>query len=80
MGGDPDPLLSPGETHLEFCVQFWAPQDKRDLELLDQVQWRATRMIKGLQHFSYQELGLFILRKRGLSRDLVNVHKYLKGR
>ncbi|GAB0188186.1 ADP-ribosyl cyclase/cyclic ADP-ribose hydrolase 1-like [Grus japonensis] len=25
-GGDPSPLLSTGETHLECWVQFWAPQ------------------------------------------------------
>lgn len=28
-GGHPAPLLSPGEMHLESCVVFWAPQDKR---------------------------------------------------
>lgn len=33
--------------HLECCVQFWNSQYKRDSELLQQVQERATRMIKG---------------------------------
>ncbi|KAF4788932.1 hypothetical protein TURU_157409 [Turdus rufiventris] len=67
---------------LECCVQSWAPQDRKEVEMLEHAQRRAARLVKGLEHKpckeQLMELELFSWR-RGDSDDNLSRYNSLKG-
>jgi len=64
-------------------IQDWDPQYRKDMELLEWVQRRTAKMIKGLEHLScgdrLRELGLFSLEKRRMQGHFIAAFQYLKG-
>ena len=69
--------------HLEYCVQFWSPHYRKDVEAWGRVQRRFTRMLPGLESVGYEErlnkLGLFSLERRRLRGDPIEVDKIMSG-
>ena len=64
---------------LEFANVAWSPKHQKDIDLIEQVQRRATRLVPSLKHLSYEQRleemklpSLCFRRKRG---DLIEVYK-----
>ena len=70
--------------HLDYCIQAWRPHYQKDIEVLEKVQRRATRMIVECKGFSYEDrlrmVELTTLETRRLRADLIEVYKMLTGK
>lgn len=54
---------------------FWAPQIEKDIDALEQVQWSASKSVRGLGNMAYKErlreLGFLCPNKRRLCNTLL---------
>lgn len=69
--------------HLEYCIQAWRPHLVKDIDILEKVQRRATKMITECRGKTYNErlilLGITTLERRRIRADMLEVFKILKG-
>ena len=69
--------------HVEYAIQSWSPYLRKDIEELEKVQRRMTRLVPELKTLNYEErrkrLGIYSLEKRRLRGDLIETYKIVHG-
>ena len=69
--------------HLEYAVQFWSPTYRCDVDRLERVQARATKLIPEIRNFGYERrllvLDLLTLEQRRLRGQLIETFKIVRG-
>ena len=69
--------------HLEYCPQVWSPFLAKDINILEQIQSRATKIVPEISNLSYEdrlkELKLFPLKDRRLRGDMISTYKMING-
>jgi ribonuclease P/MRP protein subunit RPP40 len=68
---------------LQYAIQAWRPHLKKDIDLIESVQRRVTRLVVGSKGKGYEDrlqmLGLKTLETRRIRGDLIEVFKILRG-
>ena len=68
---------------LEYCIQAWRPYRKKDINKLERIQRRASKMIPELRDLSYEshllQCGLKTLETWRLRGDQIEVFKIVNG-
>ena len=69
--------------HLEYCVQVWSLYLRKDIQCIEKVQRRATKLVRGLKYKSYEErlalLQTTSLESRRIRGDLIQVFRIMNG-
>ena len=63
--------------HLEYAVPVWNPSLKNDIDMLENVQHRATRLVPGLKRLKTLKLTTLEIRRK--REDLIEFYKILNG-
>ncbi len=75
---------SMARPHLEYANQIWAPQLKKHINAIENVQRRATKLVPNLKNLTYPErlrhLNLPTLAFRRIRGDIIETYKILTGK
>ena len=69
--------------YLDYCSQAWRPYWKKDIDKLERVQSRATKMVDECKGMTYEarlkEVNLTTLETRRLQADLLEVYRLFRN-
>jgi len=72
-------------SHLNYCCPVWSPYRKGDIEALEKVQKRATKLIPALKNLLYKDRfkactgNMSTLHYRRVRGDMIETYKILSG-
>ena len=71
-------------SHLDYCSSVWAPYRKGDIEALEKVQKRTTKILPGLKNRPYSDrlkiCNIPTLHYRRIRGDMIETYKIVSGK